>query len=225
MHLRIPYLDKAPMELQQRGFLDKIPWDLLPPHRCLPYHGNSLTYPTFFRIGYSKFGLFVKIECIDSRISTNYMTDFSDIFRGDVFELFLWPDTSIPVYFEYEISPLGVELPLLVANNGGTFMGWLPWHYEEDRRIHKRVRVTGGCAVAGASITGWIVELLLPFALLKGLKNVPPMPGTQWKGNFFRMDYDDSQIVNKWEWDPRTKGEFHQFRKFGTLHFEGNLAV
>jgi len=39
----------------------------------------------------------------------------------DVFEFFLWPDERYPVYFEYEISPLGHELPILIPNFGGQF--------------------------------------------------------------------------------------------------------
>ena len=40
----------------------------------------------------------------------------------DVFEVFLWTDEKQPIYFEYEISPLGYELPILVPNFGGKFL-------------------------------------------------------------------------------------------------------
>jgi hypothetical protein len=49
--------------------------------------------------------------------------------EGDVFEAFVWPDERDPLYFEYEISPLGRELPILIPNLGGRFLGWRPWHY------------------------------------------------------------------------------------------------
>ena len=60
--------------------------------------------------------------------------DFADLWNEDVFEFFLWPDEQTPLYFEYEISPLGYELPILVPNFNGKFLGWRPWHYEGERK-------------------------------------------------------------------------------------------
>ena len=58
-----------------------------------------------------------------------------------MFEVFLWPDERDPIYFEYEISPLGRELPILVPNLDGKFLGWRPWHYEgEPARRARRPR-------------------------------------------------------------------------------------
>jgi hypothetical protein len=56
--------------------------------------------------------------------------DFLDLWNEDVVEAFFWTDESNPIYFEYELSPLNYELPILVPNNKGKFLGWLPWHYE-----------------------------------------------------------------------------------------------
>ena len=38
-----------------------------------------------------------------------------DLWNEDVFEVFLWTDERYPVYFEYEISPLNHELPILAV--------------------------------------------------------------------------------------------------------------
>ena len=42
------------------------------------------------------------------------MGDFLDLYNEDVVEVFLWPDESFPVYFEYEVSPLNYELPIII---------------------------------------------------------------------------------------------------------------
>mgnify|MGYP006176879765 CR=1 FL=1 len=75
--------------------------------------------------------------------------------EGDVFEVFLWTDERHPIYFEYEISPLNRELPILIPNFGGQFLGWRPWHYEKDRKTRKATAVTGGPKQSGAAIQGW----------------------------------------------------------------------
>ena len=66
-----------------------------------------------------------------------------------MFEVFLWTDERDPVYFEYEISPLGRELPIMVPNIDGKFLGWLPWHYEGDRKIRKATSAIGGEVKSG----------------------------------------------------------------------------
>jgi len=116
--------------------------------------------------------------------------DFLDLWNEDVFEFFLWPDERYPVYFEYEISPLGYELPIIIPNFGGRFLGWRPWHYEGARKTQKATAVTGGAKRSGARVTGWKAEVFVPYELLKPLQSVPPQPGTRWRANFYRVDYD-----------------------------------
>jgi hypothetical protein len=144
--------------------------------------------------------------------------DFMDLWNEDVFEVFLWTDERYPVYFEYEISPLNRELAILVPNFGGRFLGWRPWHYEKDRMIRKAVAVTGGRPEPHADIQGWRAEVFIPYKLLEPLQNVPPRPGTRWRANFYRMDYDAGQRPTQWEWAPVGQ-TFHEYEKFGDLLF------
>jgi hypothetical protein len=144
--------------------------------------------------------------------------DFLDLWNEDVFEFFLWPDERYPVYFEYEISPLGFELPILIPNFSGDFLGWRPWHYDDKRKTQTATTIMGGPKQSGARITGWKAEVFVPYDLLKPLQNVPPQPGTQWRANFYRVDYDDDKSTS-WDW-ARVGGSFHEFEKFGTLIFE-----
>ena len=122
------------------------------------------------------------------------------------------------MYFEYEISPLGFELPILVPNFDGKFLGWRPWHYEGPRKTRKATAVFGGPKQSEATVTGWRAEIFMPYELLKPLANVPPKPGTRWRANFYRMDYDGGRHTS-WDLFPVGPG-FHEFRKFGTLVFE-----
>jgi hypothetical protein len=173
---------------------------------------------TRFKMLYSPAGLYVLMDGEDRALTATFAADFLDLWTEDVFEFFLWPDERHPVYFEYEISPLGFELPILVPNFGGTFYGWRPWHYEGARRIQKAVGVRGGAAVSGARITGWTAEVFVPWDLLKPLQNVPPQSGTRWRANVYRMDYDEGRHA-RWHWS-RVPGTFHDIARFGTLVFE-----
>ena len=175
-------------------------------------------YPTRFKMLYSATGLYVLMDGEDRALTASFKDDFLDLWTEDVFEFFLWPDERYPVYFEYEISPLGFELPILVPNFGGQFYGWRPWHYEAGRKTRKAVSVRGGSAESGASITGWTAEVFVPYDLFKPLQSVPPKPGTRWRANVYRMDYDGGRTVS-WNWAP-VRGTFHQPDKFGTLVFE-----
>jgi hypothetical protein len=167
---------------------------------------------------YSTGGLYVLIDGEDHALTATMQEDFLDLWNEDVFEFFLWPDERYPVYFEYEISPLGFELPILVPNFGGQFLGWRPWHYEGRRKIQKAVAVAGGPATSGTAITRWTAEVFVPYDVLNPLRNVPPQSGTKWRANFYRVDYDQ-RPSSSWDW-ARVGRSFHEFEKFGTLTFE-----
>ncbi|MBN2270604.1 MAG: carbohydrate-binding family 9-like protein [Sedimentisphaerales bacterium] len=175
-------------------------------------------YETRIKMLYSRSGLYVLMEAEDRTITATMNEDFLDLWNEDVFEFFLWPDERYPVYFEYEISPLGFELPILIPNFGGEFLGWRPWHYEEKRKTQKAISVLGGPKHPDASVTGWKAEVFVPYDLLRPLRNVPPKPKTQWRANFYRVDYDEGKTTS-WDW-ARVGASFHEFEKFGTLVFE-----
>jgi hypothetical protein len=181
-------------------------------------NANGPSYGTRIKMLYSRTGLYVLMEAEDRTITATMNEDFLDLWNEDVFEFFLWPDERYSVYFEYEISPLGFELPILIPNFGGQFLGWRPWHYEGQRKTQKATAVTGGPKQSGARVTGWSAEVFVPYDLLKPLQNVPPRPGTRWRANFYRVDYDDGKNTS-WDWT-RVGRSFHEYEKFGTLVFE-----
>jgi hypothetical protein len=175
-------------------------------------------YETRLKILYSKSGLYVLMDGTDRTLTTTGRADFEDLWEEDVYEAFFWTDESDPLYFEYEISPLNHELPILVPNDRGKFMGWRPWHYEKGRKIRKATSAVGGPKETGAAVQGWRAEFFVPFDLFKGLKNAPPGPGARWRANFYRMDYDGGKRT-QWEWAPVGRS-FHEYENFGELRFE-----
>ena len=175
-------------------------------------------YDSRFKILYSKSGVYLLMDGTDKKLTTTGRGDFEDLWVEDVYEAFFWTDESAPLYFEYEISPMNHELPILVPNNGGAFMGWRPWHYENDRKTRKATSVTGGPKEAGAAVQGWSAEFFIPYALLHGMKNQVAKSGTRWRANFYRMDHDDKKTT-QWDW-ARVGPSFHEYQKYGVLLFE-----
>ena len=57
-------------------------------------------YTSKFKILYSAKGLYVLFNGDDNKISTQYNTDFEDLYKGDVFEVFFHTDPKTPIYFE-----------------------------------------------------------------------------------------------------------------------------
>jgi hypothetical protein len=174
-------------------------------------------YESRFKMLYSTTGLYFLMEGADRKLTASMNEDFMDLWKEDVFEVFLWTDERFPVYFEYEISPLDRELPILIPNFGGRYLGWRPWRYERERRTRKATSIIGGPKQSQAAIQGWRAEFFIPYALLAPLQNVPPGPGTVWRANFYRIDYDAGKAT-QWEW-AQVGNSFHEYQKFGHLVF------
>ncbi len=177
----------------------------------------GLDYVTRVKLLHSATGLYVLMDGSDARLTATLTEDFLDLWEEDVFEVFLWTQQAYPIYFEYEISPLGYELPILVPNFDGDFLGWRPWHYAGERRTRRATTTIGGPRQSGAAIDGWRAEVFIPWALLRPLPNVPPRSGTTWRANFYRIDYD-GETPTAWYWVP-VSGTFHEFQRFGILRF------
>ena len=180
--------------------------------------GPDSGWETKAKMLYSEKGVYFLMQCEDQTLTATLQEDFANLYTEDVVEVFLWTDENYPFYFEYEISPLNYELPIMVPNRDGTFMGWLPWHYEGEKRTIHATSVQGGEKKSGASISSWTAEFFIPYALLRPLGNVPPKKGTQWRANLYRIDYDNDEYKT-WQWQP-TSGSFHEYQKYGTIVFD-----
>jgi hypothetical protein len=184
------------------------PWITLPKRNT-----STVNYQTKVKLLYSDKGIYTQFWCEDKTISATLKEDFTDLFNEDVVEIFFWTDEQVPIYFEYELSPLNYEIAILVPNMKGKFLGWTPWHYEGDRKTQHVTRIIKD----GTNTKGWVAEFFIPYTLLTPLNNVPPVRGTQWRMNLYRIDYDHGDA--EWSWQ-LTKTTFHDIERFGTLVFD-----
>ncbi len=168
---------------------------------------------TRLKILYSDSGIYCLYFCQDNKLTSTPREDFSDLYNEDVVEAFFKTDETVPLYFEYEISPFNYELPILVPNIRGNFLGWRPWHYEGDRKTRHAVHISKN----NNDVIAWTAEFFIPYTLLKPMPNIPPSRGTRWRANFYRIDYDNK--VSDWSWQ-LTGTNFHDYEHFGTLLFQ-----
>jgi hypothetical protein len=186
-------------------------WIALP-----PVGPNPSDYKTAVKILYSETGIYFLFNCGDKKLTTTMQADDLNLWEEDVVEVFLWTSEDFPVYFEYEISPMNYELPILVPNYKGKFLGWLPWNYDGKRTQHATSAI-GGEKKSGAAVSGWMAEIYIPYKLLNPLPKVPPVAGTKWRANMYRVDYDNGTTRFAWQ---KTSGNFHEYNSFGTFIFE-----
>jgi len=213
-----PLTVKSCFDFEPTGMGDNKEWSKAEWNDITQLDTAGKHYTTKFKILYSAKGIYVLFKGDDDLISTKYDKDFSDLYNGDVFEVFFHTDPKTPIYFEYEVNQLNKELVLLIPNLNGRAYGWLPWRYEKERLVKKMVNVVGGKTEMGAKITSWTAELFFPYGLLSPLGNVPPTSGTIWNANFYRLDYDTGK-ARRFAWSPVEK-HFHEPGRFGTIKFE-----
>ncbi|HOF21419.1 MAG TPA: carbohydrate-binding family 9-like protein, partial [Bacteroidales bacterium] len=172
---------------------------------------------TRVKVLYSETGIYFLFDCEDRVLTSTIKGDNMHIYTEDVVEVFLWTEESFPVYFEYELSPMNYELTIMVPNYNGSFLGWLPWNYEGDRKTRHETSVRGGRKESGSRVEGWMAEFFIPYRLLAPLPKVPPVSGTKWRANMYRIDYDKGTAHFAWQ---KTGRSFHEYNKYGTFLFE-----
>lgn len=175
---------------------------------------GSMDYRTRAKLLYSATGIYGLFSCEDKKLTATLKEDFANLWTEDVVEIFFWPDTSVALYFEYELSPLNHELAILVPNMDGDFLGWRPWQYKGERRTRHATKVIRD---QNGKATEWLAEFFIPYDLLKPLRNVPPARGTEWRMNMYRIDHDKGNT--SWSWKP-VKTNFHDYERFGVIRFE-----
>ena len=161
----------------------------------IPRGPEVADYQTETKVLYSETGIYFLFDCKDKKLASTMKADNLNLWEEDVVEVFLWTDEDYPVYFEYELSPLNYELPIIVPNFNGKFLGWLPWKYYGDKRTMHATSTTGGEKISGSSVSGWIAEFFIPYKLLEPLNNVPPISGTKWRANMYRIDRDSAALA------------------------------
>jgi hypothetical protein len=182
-----------------------------------PQGENNSTYSTKAKVLYSDKGIYFLFFCQDDHLTATMKENLLDLWKEDVVEFFLWPDERERNYFEYEISPLNYELPLLLGAGPEGYFAWIPFHYGQTPGTKHMVSVQKRNDAQGDEISSWTAEVFVPYNVLGLLNSVPPVSGTRWRANLYRVDYDKGEA--NWSWRT-THGNFHELDSFGVFQFE-----
>ncbi len=181
----------------------------------IPQRSNEkVNYITKTKILYSDTGIYFLFYCEDEIITATMQENNLNLWEEDVVEVFLMPDENYPLYFEYQLSPLNYELTLLIPNLDGDFFGWIPWKYEGERKTRHETTILRD---NGGDVKAWMAEFFIPWKLLNPLITSPPEPGTEWRANIYRIDYDRGPAVFSWQ---KTDKHFHEPHNFGRVIFK-----
>lgn len=210
---------------------DGLNWNEIPYGKLVEVvTGGKPRLETRFRACWTAEALHVRFECEDDHVVATMDQRDAPIYEEDVVEVFLDTAGTGKVYYEFELSPRGVEFDALIRNSlNGRIEVDVAWDAKG-----LRTSVSSGT-------DGWRnYELCIPFADLYGGQggdeqeraadggdqpehnrqpDASPLPGTEWSWNLYRIDDDTEGNRHYWAWSPTGKVNFHVPQRFGTIVF------
>ncbi len=171
---------------------------------------------TTAKLLYDDKNLYVAFEMEDKDVWSTLDKHDDKLWTQEAVEMFVDADGDGKTYVELQANP-----------KGAIFDSYLPAYRknENDWDAKLKVGVTVDGTIDNRSDTdkGWIVEMAIPLesarGKLKEMKGVPPVLGTEWRVNFFRMDLPQGHAQVGTAWSPPMVGDFHALDRFGTLVF------
>jgi hypothetical protein len=170
--------------------------------------------------------LYVAFEVRDQLLVSQFAERDDPIYNQDVVEVFLDEDGDGKNYYEFQVSPAGVQFDqLLTQPRTGDPKAF-------DARDFRAGVALDGTLNDDTPDRGYVVELQIPFASLAGFSTQQPQPGTVWRGNLFVLDAtrlpDQPRQTAPQEgfaWSAPKKNDFHEFRRFGEFRFGGSARI
>jgi Carbohydrate-binding family 9 len=146
--------------------------------------------------------LLVRFDGRDRGVLATLTRRDDPLWKEDVFEVFLSPEASPTVYYEFEVNPLGALFDARVES-------------PEGRRETMRLDVTWNCPGLSARVERrpgrWSALLRIPLLPLS------PEPVELWRANFYRIDRGPPEEYSAWSPTGADPPDFHRPRYFGWL--------
>ncbi len=122
------------------------------------------------------------------------------LWGGDVVEVFVGDDTvDIDKYAEFEVAPTNEKLDLMLDLPHKDFL----WNSGWESAVH-----------VDENARRWTTEMRIP---LSAIGKEKPVPGTQWKINFYRHDIANKIFMG---WSPTASGSAHVPQRYGIIEFQ-----
>lgn len=170
--------------------------------------------------------LYIAAEVIDPRVAATIRRRDEQLFREQVFEVFIDPGADGKDYLEIQINPLNTICDLAMnkpyreggkANVAFDLIG-----------LRTAVRVDGTVNDPSDIDEGWNVELAIPWAAMKLLSDdmvAPPREGERWRVNYARMrpaeagQDEQAKVRGMWVWSAQGAVNMHLPERWGWVRF------
>ena len=189
-----------------------------------PISGEQGKYATTVKVLYNARYLYIAFECEDDYVWGTITGRDSAIFTEECVEAFICPSGKTRQYYELNVSPRNAIFDAYIMNgrseSGERGIGLRSWKDFTCEGMETKVYINGELSKPGAK--SWSAEYAIPFSSIIGSDNLVPVPGEEWRINFFRIDSPVKGQLEFYAWSPTGANDFHRFWKFGVLKFVGD---
>ena len=200
------------------GKLDEAAWKTAP--STGPFvrkmDGGVTEQETTAKVLWDDKNLYIAFEMADKDVWSTLTKHDDKLYSQETVEVFIDADGDGKTYVELEANP-----------KGATFDSYLPTFRkntnEWESGMVAGVKVDGTLDLRNDADKGWVAELAIPLVAARGqekeMKNVPPVVGTEWRVNLYRIDQPQNRTPIGSAWSPPMVDDFHALDRFGTLVF------
>ena len=184
----------------------------LPPIRLTDAStGGRPRLATSVRAGLRGGALCVRFDARDDGVVATLTERDAPLWTEDVCEVFLSPDETVRVYYEFEVNPLGTRFDARVES-------------PDLRRATMIVDTDWTCEGFSARVTRrpglWSASLTIPLAsMCRGVG-----PPRVWRANFYRVDRGARDEFSAWSPTHADPPDFHIPERFGILQLPEAIA-
>ncbi len=171
--------------------------------------------------------LYIATEVTEPRVAATIRRRDEQLFREQVFEVFIDPGEDGEDYLEIQINPLNTICDL--AMNKPYRQGGKANVAFNLSGLRTAVRVNGTVNEPSDTDEGWTVEMAIPWAAIKSLSDdtvAPPREGERWRVNFARMrpvepgQHERARVRrDMWVWSAQGAIDMHLPARWGEVRF------
>ena len=161
--------------------------------------------------------LYVAFECEDCDIWSYSNKPDDPLWRGDVAELFVKPNTTDYTYYEFVMTPNGAMYDARYPSRGaGGYWRFKSW----SSKANVATTIDGTDGDASDDDRGYIVEMAIPLAVFTGAEK--PADGVIWTLGAFRYDYSKlfETPMLLMSIPESERGGFHYYEGYNKLTFK-----
>jgi hypothetical protein len=176
--------------------------------------GEKATQNTYVSLSWNDESLYIAYRSTDSNIIGKPQKKDSPVFStDDLVEIFIDPDGDGQNYVEIGVNAFSSSYDMLLKCISPVCGGWSTTMAFDIAGLEAQSKITA---------EGFNTEIKIPFSSLKNIKNGDfnkPKIGTKWKGNAFRIDFDNITEYIALKPYKSSKHGFHQPEEFAVFEF------